>query len=293
MALVLVDGNSIGYANHNGTKLTCNGMEVQAIFGVIKSIRNLKIAYPNHKLLVLWDGHAQWRYDLHPDYKSNRGKDAASLERREKYRLQRPHIQRALSLLGVSQMTCSSAEADDLAGYTSRQYGEEILLVSGDKDWLQLVNERTSWFDPRFDKKVNHANFFDMTGYLTPQAFLQGKALQGDTSDVIPGVGGIGEKGAPEFLAEFQSVPRFFSLVDEGKFVPKKKAHINLASEEGRAKFTRNMALMNLLNVPTPKREDITASKTTLDVDGFRDLCNEFAFVSLISKLDEFVRPYQ
>jgi 5'-3' exonuclease len=149
------------------------------------------------------------------------------------------------------------------------------------------------WHDSLDRKNVIRArNFFDKTGYKTPFNFLEGKCLQGDSSDVVPGVGGIGEKGAPEFVAEFGSVRRFWQAVDNGAFVPTKKAHQRLASEEGRAIFRKNFRLMQLLRVQKPDPTKVQIDRGAFDKDAFQDVCFELGFASIANNVDHFTRPF-
>lgn len=295
---LIVDGNSLGYAAHSIGKLTVNGKQIQAVFGMVKTMRNLRLAFSGAEILTLWDGRTQWRYDLLPEYKSKREDDPKKVESREAYREQRPLIGRALRLMGMKQMVASTQEADDMAGYfvnaLSSKPENEIVLVTGDRDWLQLIRPNVSWYDPREDGKwVTHKTFTDKTGFLTPHAFLQGKALQGDSSDSIPPVAhrGIGEKTAPVFLAEFGSVENFYRMVDSGEFIPKKAAHVKVAAPEARKAFERNMRLMNLLNVEKPDPKDVTVVKDAFDEDGFRRFCEDHAFHSLLRDFSTFTKP--
>lgn len=294
---LVIDGNSIGHANHNATKLTVGEMQTQAIFGVVKSIRALAEGHPDWNQLVLWDGKAHWRKELYPDYKENRvATDEKQAAHKAAYKAQSPFIRKALQLLGVRQMLAVSAEADDLGGLLTKRLagsGNRIKLVTGDRDWIQLVQPGVVWFDAIRDRSVTTGNFFEFTGYKTPEQFLDGKALMGDSSDNISGVGGIGEKGAPEFLAEFGSVDRFFEMCDSGVFVPKKKAHQRLASPEGREIFRRNRKLMNLLDVPTPPKEDITVIAPTPDREKFRLLCEKLCFHSILREFDAFMEVFE
>lgn len=239
---ILVDGNSVGYAAHHATKLRVGTLETQAIFGFIRAIRDQFWRFPEAGLMVLWDGHAQWRYDLHPDYKSNRDDSPEKRREREAYKAQRPYISRALDCLGVTQMTAFDREADDLAGLMVQRLiakGEQVDLMTGDEDWVQLLRKGVTWRDPRnHDKVITIDNLLDMTGYATPLAFLEGKALQGDTSDVISGVGGIGATGAPLFLAEHGSVRRFWQRCDAGEIKPANKAQERLW--KGRCPLTKD-----------------------------------------------------
>lgn len=294
---LIVDGNSIGHANHNATKLTVGEMETQAIFGVVKSLHALAKNHRGWNTVVLWDGKAQWRKEICPDYKENRkATDEKQAAHKESYKKQSPFIRKALQLMGVRQMLVTSAEADDMAGLMTKRLasaGQRVKLITGDKDWLQMVQSGVIWFDPIRDRECNMSNFFEFTGYRTPEQFLDGKALMGDSSDNISGVGGIGEKGAPEFVAEFGSVAAFFRQVDSGLFVPKKKAHIRLASPEGRAVFERNRKVMNLLDVPTPPKEDVSVIAPAFNKEAFRTLCQKLAFHSILREFDAFLEPFE
>lgn len=323
---LIIDGNSIGHANHNATKLTVGDLETQAIFGVVKSIHALMQRHPGWNPLMLWDGRAQWRFDLYPEYKGNReATDAKQQAHKDSYKKQVPFIRKALQLMGVRQMLVESAEADDMGGLMTKKLADRgipVKLVTGDKDWLQLVRRGVTWFDPIRDRACNLTNFFEFTGYKTPEAFLDGKALMGDGSDHIGGVGGIGEKGAPEFLAEFGSVAAFYEQVDSGLFVPKKKAHVRLCGSiplakweegydgdpsdekakakymdkwpgEGRVIFQRNRKLMNLLDVPIPRSEDVVVIAPTPDRERFRTLCEKLAFHSILRDIDAFLEPFK
>lgn len=325
---LLIDGNSIGHANHNATKLTVGEFQTQAIFGVVKSARALAESHRGWDQLWLWDGKAAWRKEIYTDYKENReATDEKQAAHKEAYKAQSPFIRKALQLLGVRQTLASSAEADDMAGLLTPKLvarGIPVKLITGDQDWLQLVRPGVVWFDPIRDRGVNISNFFEFTGYRTPEAFVDGKALMGDNSDNIGGVGGIGEKGAPEFIAEFGSVENFFKLCDEGKFVPKKKAHQRLngacpltkeewasqfegdvANEkafkkhndawpgQGRILFARNRKLMNLLDVPTPPKEDVSVIAPTFSPEKFRLMCEKLCFASILRDFDAFIEPFQ
>lgn len=294
---IIIDANSLGHANHNGSVLTVGDMQVQAIFGFTRSMRNLLEMYPGWTPVVLWDGDARWRKDLYPEYKGNReAKSEEEVKHKEAYQAQLPILKKLLKFLGVRQMVCSEAEADDLAGIISSRLsksGQSAVVVTGDKDWIQMVTPNVVWFDPIRDRKVTHGKFFEATGYANPAAFLDGKALRGDTSDNIKGVGGIGEKGAPEFLAEFKSVDNFFEMVDSGVFVPKKKAHINLASVEGRRAFFRNRTIMNLLNVPSPEKHTVTVTPGEFNPDAARIICERLAFASILRDFEGFIAPFE
>jgi len=296
--VLLIDANSIGYASQSATKLSAGGMETQAAYGFIKTMRELRIQFPKFTPFVLWDGRAEWRFKLFPDYKSNRKDSPEKIAMKESYAKQKPYIESMLRHLGVRQLTCFSAEADDMGGYFAAKLSTapdaEVGLITGDRDWIQLVRKNVWWKDPRDDARyVDAANFYKKTGCKSPFAFLETKILMGDSSDCISGVGGIGEKGAPEFIAEFGSVRKFWQLCDSGAFEPRLKKHKNLASPEGRALYKRNFQLMQLLKVEPPARADLKVDTGRFDKEAFANACEELAFVSILRNLDEFTLRFK
>lgn len=297
---VIVDGNNIGRKHNDAVKLSSNGIPTQAIIGCIKTARELIIRDPEAKHTWLWDGKAQWRYDIHPGYKAKRNEpDPRRDASRASFNTQRPLIWKALSLIGVGQMTAKFHEADDLAGIMVRAAKKLnpaalLKLISGDGDWIQLVMEGVSVRDISDDfKHYTLANLMEKVGYRTPYGFLEGKCLMGDGSDDIPGVGGIGEKGAPEFIAEFGSVREFWRQCREGEFKPKKKAHINLASAAGQAAFARNLKIMQLISPHKPGAGEVTYDRGNYDRDAFKAFCEEHSFLSILRGFDEFVAPFE
>ena len=295
---LIIDGNSIGYACHYGPKLKSGNLETQAIYGFVRTMRVLRQNYPDFTLTCLWDGKASWRYELEPEYKSSRSDDPKKVAIRSAYSEQRPYITRALEALGIRQMTAFTHEADDLAGLLVKKLADkpenEIVLISGDEDWIQLLRPNVSWRDLRNDEKIiSMKNLMNKTGYATPFGFLQGKCLMGDSSDCISGVGGIGEKGAPEFIAEFGSVRKFWAACDSGSLVPTRKPLIKLCSAEGRAIYGRNFRLMQLLQVAPPKKESMDIRPGTFDKGAFEDLCGELAFMSILKNIDNFTKDFQ
>lgn len=305
--ILLVDGNSITHANHNASILTCGEMQTQAIFGVLKSLRALMASTPgnNKELIVLWDGKAQFRLDLYPQYKGNRAPlDAKQAAHRDAFRRQTPFLEKALSYLGVRQLRSPLLEADDLAGYFVPRLtaaGHQVTMVSGDKDWLQMINESATWFDPINGRRCDLDNFLDFTGYFSTKTFVQGKALQGDSSDNIPGIAGLGEKGASLFLATWKSVDAFFEAVDSKAHTPKARASKTatslhpeqiLASPEGRAIYERNLKLMDWKFSRQAEPGEIIITPNVVDVAKFEFLCERLSFVSILREFNSFLRAF-
>ena len=289
---ILIDGNAIGYAQQMGMpRLSVGDQATHAIYGFLLALRKVAIPTTNERIpIVLWDGDASWRKELCPDYKANRRNDPKKIAVKDEYSTQVPFIRKAVELLGIDQMVSPTCEADDLAGAYSRlleRKGHLVELVTGDKDWLQLITASVTWNDPIRDRAVDIMSFENFTGYPNVQQFLDCKCLTGDASDNIKGVGGIGEKGAKELLTEWGRVANFLANVDLSKRM--KKAWERLLQDPG--KYITNKALMNLDGKhPTIKDRIITKGKW--NPDEFEKLCHELAFFSITAKIDAWLTPF-
>lgn len=310
--LILVDGNSIGYAAHNARELKQNGRQVQAIFFSLKMIKSAVAKFGDEfdELSILWDTPAKWRYEIFPEYKGKRDDSPEKRQSRKAYKEQVPLIRKALSLLGIEQIISKNEEADDLGAAIvhNRKPGQKILLVSGDRDWLQLVGPDVSWYDPREEGRLITADDFQSkTGFANPVLFSQAKAVLGDSSDNINGVDGIGEKTIQLIFEHWGSVPKFIAAAQaHGKPFekddlapelarPRKKLN-DFAFGPGLDVFKRNMQLMNLLSKRHRSTEILDKSvsaRSALDIDAFVDFCHEFAFLSITKKADDWRQAFE
>lgn len=308
---ILIDSNSIGFAAQNGTRLTVGDYEVQAAFGFIRTVRSAMMMFPNSTPICLWDGKADWRYSIFPGYKDRIGHDEKMDKMRESYTKQVPDIKRMMLALGVRQARSENMEADDLAAIYSKKLsnaGKEVVLLTGDKDWLQLVNKFVSWREHRAERArtITLKGFVAETGCPDSDAFVQVKALTGDNSDTIPGVGGIGEKGAPDFLMQYESVENFFKLADEGK-LGKVGAVLQRFADNGSPKdskkygkmlpmrdaYYRNLKLMDLESKDRPEPKNLKMVKSSFNESKFRELCEELSFNSILRNFSDWVQPFK
>jgi len=305
---IFIDANSVGYAAVNGTKLMSGQQETTAIIGFLKSLRDVLFRFPGAKPVVLWDGHAQFRYDIFPGYKDRSGKSSSTDDIRARWREQREHVQEILPMLNVTQVVHQDFEADDLACQLGDAYaakGAEIIFVTGDRDWLQLLTApNLKWYEHRNKEIVTFDQFEEVSGFKNPSAFVEGKALMGDVSDTIPGVGAIGETTAKALMAEYGSVKAFRELVKSGKVSKVGKALMRLVDDEPftyRGKeypapsesFTRNMKLMDLRRAPKiPSNEIVITKANGIHSEPFAEVCRELAFMSILKDLNNFLAPF-
>jgi len=289
---VLIDGNAIGYAQQLGmTRLNVGDQATHAIYGFLLALRKVSIPNSNERIpIVLWDGSAAWRREVCPDYKANRRNDVKKIAVKDEYSTQVPFIRAAITNLGIDQMISPTCEADDLAGAYSRlleRQGHLVELVTGDKDWLQLVTPSVTWNDPVRDRQVDIMTFESFTDYPNVDQFLDEKCLTGDSSDNIKGVGGIGAKGAKELITEWGSVPNFLTTADPE--VKMKAAWKRLLNDPN--KYWVNRHIM-MLDGKHPTIKDRIITKGNWNPDAFEKLAHELAMFSITAKIDDWLVPF-
>lgn len=307
MNLLLIDAHSQGYYHQqSAAKLLVGEREVQSIFNTLRNIRRYASILKAHPVM-LWDGKPLKRAALYPGYKQREPR--ADMEAmKEKFKDQRPDIQLMCSQLGVTQQIAEDGEADDLAGLmVAKMKGkvDHIYLLSGDGDWMQLVGDNVTCISQRDELKITPENFQEVTGYATPRAFVEGKALVGDTSDKISGVGGIGDGGAKELLAEYGSVLELVRSINAGEELRcshgrYRTPFLALANNDFNAKggagaltlFMRNLRLMNII-APQLGPDIITPIPTAINVEAFRQKCLELNFQTFLDDLDVFLIPFR
>lgn len=321
---LLIDANNIGHAANGMTPLRVGDQPTQAVYGFLRAIRPIISAFTMLTPVVLWDGRS-WRHSIYADYKANRKKEAttkaeiAAAALREQYKLQSPLIRSAVKALGIRQAFAMNYEADDIAGMLVERYasiGKRVVLISGDKDWLQLLRSNVAWVDPiKGDrvmpqtlpqrlgyhpekKKISVYKGEDVQGFIgvpSTAAWLEIKAMMGDVSDGIPGVGGIGPAGAIALIVKFGSVDAFMNgvidkSIDEAK-LPKKLRDFATDMEK-MDNFRRNMRLMDLTTKDRPVPVNFTVTRPNIDLEAFRALCNKLLFKSILSDFDNWTQPF-
>ncbi|MDE6273591.1 MAG: DNA polymerase I, partial [Clostridiales bacterium] len=214
--LVLIDGNSLlnraFYAM--GVFTTKDGTPTNGIFGFVKLVLKILEDEKPEYFAVAFDVHAPtFRHKLYQDYKGTRKPMPPELV------TQVPILKELLTDMGICIVEKAGYEADDIIGTISRKFdGVHTLIYTGDRDAYQLVNEHvTVCFTKRgvsdLDRMTNE-NFYEKEG-LTPSQIIELKSLMGDSSDNIPGVGGIGPVRARELLAKYGTLAGCYEHIDE------------------------------------------------------------------------------
>lgn len=220
MKLLVIDGNSIVNRAFYGIKLltTKNGDYTNAIYGFLKILFKLEDLSQPDAVAIAFDVHAPtFRHELYDLYKA--GRHAMP----EELRLQMPVLKKLLALLGYKTVECAGWEADDILGTLAavcRKNGDECFIATGDRDSLQLAHggvkvllARTKMGQAVTDVYDEHA-IMEEYG-VTPAALIQVKALQGDASDNIPGVQGVGPKTALDLISKYQTLDYIYAHIDD------------------------------------------------------------------------------
>lgn len=216
MTLLVLDGNSIINRAFYGIKLltTKQGDYTNAVYGFLNMMLRFEDICKPDAIAVAFDLHAPtFRHKMYDAYKAGRHAMPDEL------RAQMPVVKNILKLLGIKVLECEGWEADDILGTLAkacREKGDACFLATGDRDSLQLAHDgvkvllaRTKSTDIMDEKAI-----FDAYG-VEPHDLIQVKALQGDSSDNIPGVKGIGEKTALDLISRFKTLDYIYENIDD------------------------------------------------------------------------------
>ncbi len=222
-SLVLLDGNALLHrAWHAIPPLTTkDGRVVNAAYGFAMALDTILKQWRPEYMVVAWDLPGKtFRHEKFEAYKAQRKEKEPELYE------QIPLIQEILTYYGIPSVSVPGFEADDVIGTlatTAKKEAMTTLIVTGDQDQMQLVDDSTKLV--YFIKGISETKTFDEAAVVEkygfkPEQMIDYKALRGDPSDNIPGVKGIGEKGAKDLIAEFGSVEGILSAVGTGKLKP-------------------------------------------------------------------------
>ena len=220
--IVLIDGHSIlNRAFYGLPDLTnAEGLHTNAIYGFLTIMFKILEEEKPEYLTVAFDVHAPtFRHEMYEEYKGTRKPMADEL------RQQVPVIKEVLKAMGITVIEQAGLEADDLLGTISRRcenQGLDVSIISGDRDLLQLATKHVKIRIPKTKQgKTEVEDYYDTDVkeryQVTPEEFIDLKALMGDTSDNIPGVPSVGEKTATKIITEYHSIENAYAHVDEIK----------------------------------------------------------------------------
>lgn len=223
--LILVDGSSWLYrAFHALPRLSApDGTPTGAVYGMGNMLRKLLRDYDPEQIAVIFDPRGKtFRHDLYAEYKAQRPPVPPELS------AQFEPICELVDLLGLPRLQIDGVEADDVIGTLATQaHDQPVLIVSGDKDLAQLVDDHIHMLDTMKDVRFDPPAIQDKYG-VPPERIVDWLSLMGDSSDNVPGIPGVGAKTAAKWLGQYQDLDDLVAHADEigGKIGDKLRAHL-------------------------------------------------------------------
>jgi len=289
--LYLVDGYALIYraffAMIRNPLTTSRGENTSAAWGVANFL--LRLLQKHRPPYVAWvhDAGSSFRHETYPEYKATREKLDEQLQQEFDRSVER--IESLLAAFGVPLVEVEGYEADDVIGTLAIQAadrGFDVVIVSGDKDFYQLLGERITLLNPGRggpaaveEQHVTLANAAERLG-VPPAQTVDFLALVGDSADNIPGVRGIGEKWAQKLLAEFGSLE---SVLAHAADVPAKKVRDALLADADRARLSRDLVTIRR-DVPVALDPPALAAREP-DWPRLLDLFTELEFRTLVQQV--------
>lgn len=214
--ILIIDFNNVLFTSYYGQKLiNQHGYNVNAVKGFFTKLKNLKDIFDPDFIVFARDLSRvkTFRRKLFPDYKAQRKPMDPDIFSQMKM------AQQIVALLGFSIISHELYEADDIMGMISR-FGEEhemdSIIISSDRDMYQLITDHTFVMSPRNSDLIDK-NYLQEHYQLTPDQWIELKILQGDRSDNIPGIPGIGEVTALQLMQQYGSIQNIYQSMDQLK----------------------------------------------------------------------------
>ena len=283
--ILLIDGNSIMNRGYYGLPLLANkdGIYTNALLGFFNILsKTVSEVDPNY-LCVAFDMKAStFRHKIFTEYKGTRKPAPAEFTQ------QLPIIREILKSMGIPVLEKEGYEADDILGTLAKRFEKEGLLVtvlSGDRDLLQIASDNITISIPKTvggkTETFNYNTKDVVAAYgVTPTEFIDVKALQGDSSDNIPGVTKVGEKTAQSLIATYKSLEGVYEHIDDQKG----KLKENLINDKEKAFLSRTLATIEI-NAPIDVDLKDCAMFDYIN-DNSLEILRKYELKSVISKLE-------
>lgn len=283
--IVLIDGSSLAFrAFYSILDLerfkNRSGLHTNALYSFNRMLDNVLQQFePTHVLVAFDKSERTFRTEKYAEYKGGRQKTPSE------FKEQMPYFRVLLDAYGIKHYDVLGYEADDIIGTLSNQADEDdqVVVISGDKDLIQLASENTTVY-------VTRRGVSDLEPYtpavirekydITPEQIIDMKGLMGDSSDNYPGITRIGEKTALKLLHQFGTVEAMYERLDELK--PSKMKE-NIINDEANARMSKDLARI-LLEAPIDiSVDDITMNEK--NIDDLTEFYRQMEFNSFLSAL--------
>ncbi len=281
--LFLIDVSSFIFRAYFGIKKlsTSKGLPTNAIYGFTTMLLGLLEKQKPDYIACVFDTPAPtFRKKMYPDYKANRGAPPEDLLP------QFPYIEKLVDAFEIQKLIQPGLEADDLIATLAKCFSEcEVVIVSGDKDLMQLVNDRICILDTMKEITYDENGVKEKLG-VSPQYVTDFLGLTGDSSDNIPGVPGIGPKTAIELIETYGSIEDILKAIPQ---MPEGKKRNLLESHAQSALLSKKLATVSVdlqdANSPACKKIELSHLKTPhIFSDNLKLLLYELEFNSLVKR---------
>ena len=241
--LFIIDGYAILYRAHyaliRNPLITSYGFHTSALFGFTNQlIKIIKDENPDYLVCAFDSKEKTFRHKIYSDYKANRPEMPEELQK------QIPHLWELLDGMNIPVLRVPGYEADDIIGTVTESVLDKKIqsyIVSGDKDFMQLINDKIFLYTP--GKRNSAPDIFDKDGVikkwgLPPEKIIDLLALMGDSSDNVPGVAGVGVKTAVKLLKEYDNIE---SVLDNASKISNKRVHNGLINGRDKAFLSKEL----------------------------------------------------
>ena len=283
--IVLVDGNNLLFrsfyaTSYSGTIMrNSKGFPTNALYGFINMLNKIILEENPSYMMVALDKGKTFRHEEFENYKGKRSEMPNELKE------QFPVAKEVMNAMGITYFEIDNYEADDIIGTfadkVSKSSGYEALIVSSDKDLLQLIDDKVK---VKLLKQTGHIfmdrDTFKETYQVEPINMIDLKALMGDSSDNIPGVRGIGEKTAVSLLSKYATIDNLYEHIEEVTGKTKEK----LIADKDNAYLSYHLATI-YKSVPIDTDFENIRCRG-LQLDKYLEILKELEFYSLIKKVD-------
>jgi len=245
--IYLVDGSSYIYRAYHAIRHLSNskGLPTNASFGFVRMLlKLLEDRQPSYLAMIFDAKGPTFRHEIYKEYKANRPPMPEDLS------VQIPYIKKIVGGFNIPSLELNGYEADDIIGTLAgkaTEKGYKTVIVTGDKDFKQILSKSASLWDPMKDRSITYEGFKEELS-IEPEQWIDVLGLAGDSSDNIPGVPGIGAKTAVKLVKEFGNIDHLLEHIDQ---VKQKKIREKLMAHIGQARLSRKLAAIDI-NVPLP-----------------------------------------
>lgn len=286
--IVLVDGNNLLFRSYYATLYTGNimrnkdGFPTNGVYGFVNMINKIVNDEKPEYMMVAFDIGKTFRHEKYERYKDGRKETPDDLK------VQFPIAKKILAAMGIKYLECAGYEADDIIGTVSmwceKDPEYEALIVSSDKDLLQLISDETTVkLLKTKDYIMMDRKTFNETYGFEPIHMIDLKALMGDASDNIPGVRGIGEKGAIKLVSEYTTIENIYANINNIKGATQTK----LIEGEDDAYYSKDLVTI-YREVPLDVSFDDLKYKNC-NIEELTNIYKDLGFYSLLKKLDDVI----